>query len=51
MSHADGVGMETKHNRDRFGGPSGRLDLGRRGRNDDVNVAPNKLGGKLRQLI
>jgi len=45
-----GVGMRREHDGDR-GRPSGRLSLGRRGREDDVDLLAGELGGRFVDLL
>ena len=51
MPEADGVGMDGEHDGDRFGRLPGGLDLGRRSREDDVDIHADQLGRKFRQLV
>ena len=51
MPEADGVGMDGEHDGDRLGRLSGGLHLGRRHREDDVDIHADQLGRQLRQLL
>jgi len=51
MANADGVEMRREDDGDRIGCPSGHLGLGRRVREDDIDLHSDQLGGRFVQLV
>ena len=51
MPYSNRVRVIGEHDRDDLGCRAGGLDLGRRIREDDVNVEADQLGRQLRQLL
>ena len=51
MSDPHGVGMPHEDDGNRSGRPPGGLDLGRRGREDDIDLHAGQLGGRFVHLL